>query len=133
MNHFIQKYEENTIGVLSGFDRLVLRGTLRGLAFTAGMMGFLSRMGVLLKDFGAYVQKTSERLKEASCATARRLERPIVYLPSAETRKETVARQIAQRDGIREGLICILTCVEPRWTACRGFPGLRCCGGSPGN
>jgi hypothetical protein len=117
MNHFIQKYEENTIGVLSGFDRLVLRGTLRGLAFTAGMMSFLSRMGVLLKDFGGYVQKTSERLKEASCAAARRLERPIVYLASAETRKENEARQIAQRDGIDEGLICILTCVEP----CRSY------------
>jgi hypothetical protein len=81
------------------------------------MMGFLSRMGVLLKDFGAYVQKTSERLKEASCEAARRLERPIVYLPSAGTRKEDVARQIAERDGIREGLICILTCVEP----CRSY------------
>jgi hypothetical protein len=117
MNHFIQKYEEKTIGVLSGFDRLVLRGTLRGLAFTAGMMSFLSRMGVLLKDFGGYVQKTSERLKAASCEAARRLERPIVYLPSAQTRKEDMARQIAQRDRIREGLICILTCVEP----CRSY------------
>jgi hypothetical protein len=117
MNHFIQKYEENTMGVLSGFDRLVLRGTLRTLAFTAGMMSFLGHMGVLLRDFGAYVQKTSERLKEASCEAARRLERPIVYLASAETRKENEARQIAQRDGIREGLICILTCVEP----CRSY------------
>lgn len=113
MDHFIQKYEGNTIGVLSGFDRLVLRGTLRGLAFTAGMMNFLNRMGVLLKDFGAYVERTSQRLKEASCEAARRLQRPIVYLPSAQTRKEDMARQIAQRDGVREGLICILTCVEP--------------------
>lgn len=78
MEHFIEKYQENTLGVLSGFDRLVLRGTVRSLAFTAGMMSFLSRMGVLLKDFGAYVQKTSERLKEASCEAARRLERPII-------------------------------------------------------
>jgi hypothetical protein len=38
-------------------------------------------------------------------------------LPSADTRKEVVARQIAQADGISEGLICILTCVEP----CRSF------------
>ncbi len=62
-----RSYEGNTIGVLSGLDRLVLRGTLRGLAFTAGMMNFLNGMGVLLKDFGAYVERTSQRLKEASC------------------------------------------------------------------
>lgn len=117
MNHFMQKYEQDTTGVLSGFDRLVLRGTLRALAMTGGMMSFLSRMGILLKDFGGYVHRTSERLKEASCEMARRLERPIQYLPSAATRKEEVARQIAQRDAICEGLICVLTCVEP----CRSY------------
>ena len=73
MNHFMQKYEHDTTGVLSGFDRLVLRGTLRALAMTGGMMSFLSRMGILLKDFGGYVQRTSERLKEDSCEMARRL------------------------------------------------------------
>jgi hypothetical protein len=117
MNQFIVKYQDRTSGVLSGFDRLVLRGTIRMLAVNAGMMGFLSRMGVLLKDFGGYVQRTSERLKAASCEMARRLERPVQYLPSAATRKEIVARQIAKRDGIDEGLICVLTSVEP----CRSY------------
>ena len=113
MEQFMQKYEGQVIGVLSGFDRLVLRGTLRALAVTCGMMDFLGRMGVLLKDFGAYVERTTGRLKEASREAALRLARPIKYLPSSQTRKETLAREIAEADGVREGLIALLTCVEP--------------------
>jgi hypothetical protein len=113
MNQFIQKHQTDTIGTLSGFDRLVLRGTLRTLAYAGGMMGFLSHRGVLLKDFGSYVEQTTERLRKASCAAAQRLGRPVRYLPSAQTRKEDVARQMAAADRIEEGLIGVLTCVEP--------------------
>jgi len=113
MEQFIQKYDKKVMGILTGFDRLVLRGTLRALAVTAGMMDFLMRMGVLLKDFGTYVEATTEQLKAASLETARRLNRPIRYLPSSQMRKETIAREIAEADGVTEGLICVLTCVEP--------------------
>lgn len=113
MEQFIQKYQQDVMGKLSGFDRLMIRGTQRALANVAGMMSYLSYMGVLLKDFGTFVDDTSSRLKRASLAAAQRLDRPIRYLPSSQTRKEKVAREIAARDGIEEGLICILSCVEP--------------------
>ena len=51
MGPFIQRHQDNVTGILSGFDRLVLRGTLRSLAYTAGMMNFLYEIGVLLKEF----------------------------------------------------------------------------------
>jgi hypothetical protein len=98
--HFIQKYEEKVIGKISGFDRLVFRGTLRSLAVASGMSDFLYRTGVLLKDFGQYVQDTSEKLKNASLAFAQQQSRPIKYLSSSSIRKETVAREIVEADGI---------------------------------
>jgi len=113
MERFIQKYHEDVTGVLSGFDRLVIRGTIRSLAVAAGMMHFLSFISMLLKDFGAYAERTTERLKVASLEAARRLDRPIRYLPSSSTRKEAIAHEIAEADGIGEGLVCVLTCVEP--------------------
>ena len=36
MDKFIKQYEKEVIGYLSGFDRLVLRGTLRALAVKNG-------------------------------------------------------------------------------------------------
>ena len=113
MEQFIQHYEKDIIGHLSGFDRLVLRGTLRSLAVKNGMFNYLWHIGVLLKDFGKFVQEKSAQLKAASLAEAERLQRPIVYLRSPQMSKEEVARQIAQRDRIEKGLIAILTAVEP--------------------
>ncbi|MFQ5745246.1 MAG: hypothetical protein ACE5HV_16945, partial [Acidobacteriota bacterium] len=62
----IARHAEKITGVLSGFDRLVLRGTLRPLAYVGGFRSFLMRRGVLLKDFGEFVRRTSDRLKLAS-------------------------------------------------------------------
>jgi len=117
VERFIQRHADKVIGVLSGFDRLVFRGTLRRIAFVDGLMAFLGWKHVLLKHFGAYAHAVSERIKTASCQAARDQGRPIQYLASSRTSKEAIASRIAERDGIRQGLICILTCVEP----CRTF------------
>lgn len=113
MEEFISRHAKAVIGTLCGFDRLVFRGTLRLLAHRGGMMNYLATVRVLLNDFAAHAQAMSERLKEASLALARQSGRPVRYLPSSAINKEEVARQIARTDGIEEGLICVLTAVEP--------------------
>ena len=45
MNEFTAKYGDQIQGVLSGFDRLVFRGSLRQ---------------ILLKDFRAHIQRASK-------------------------------------------------------------------------
>ena len=45
METFIQKYEPQIKGTLSGWDRLVFRGTIRTLAYAFGMASFLQRIG----------------------------------------------------------------------------------------
>lgn len=113
MERFIQKHAASVIGVLSGFDRLVFRASLRRIAYVAGMTLFLNVRRILFKNFGRYVQDTSDRLKEVSFQAARKLNRPVQYLPSSDDDKETVARAIAKRDKVTDGLIALLTCVEP--------------------
>ena len=70
MNRFIRKYSEELQSVLSGFDRIILKGTLRPLSYVAGMMSFLFHREVLLKGFKTYVLEVSKALKEASQAEA---------------------------------------------------------------
>ncbi len=113
MNALIPKNAEHVTGELSGWDRIVFRGYLRMLCFADGMMGHLSRVGVLLKDFGDHAQAMTGRLIEASTAAAREADRPIEYLQSPKIRKDEYARNIALDDDIQDGLICVLTCVEP--------------------
>ncbi|MBZ5676818.1 MAG: bacillithiol biosynthesis cysteine-adding enzyme BshC [Acidobacteriia bacterium] len=52
METFIQQHEKKIIGVLSGFDRLVLTGMLRALAVTSGMMDYLP-LDSQLRNVGA--------------------------------------------------------------------------------
>jgi hypothetical protein len=102
---------------LSGFDRLVFRGTLRQITHAAGMFLFLCYRRILLKEFGEFAQSSTDMLRNASLEAAMRFKRPVLYLSSPKTDKETTARSIASRDGIREGLVCVLEAVEP----CRSF------------
>jgi hypothetical protein len=92
VEEFVAKHAEHVIGTLSGFDRLVFRGTLRLLAHRGGLMTYLSRVHVLLKDFGTHAQGLTEQLKEASTALVRRMARPVRYLASAAANKEEIAR-----------------------------------------
>jgi hypothetical protein len=110
---FLSKHANDVIGVLSGFDRLVFRGTLRMLAHHLGMQRYLWAMQVLLKDFASHAEAVTQQLRKASEAQARNTGRPILYLPSSAISKEDCARAIARQDGIEQGLICILTAVEP--------------------
>jgi hypothetical protein len=112
MKSFIAKHAEKIIGVLSGFDRLVFRGTLRRISFVGGMMDFLWKRKVLLKEFGLFAQEVTDQVKEASCRAAKEKGRPVKYLYSSGIDKEAVAREIQAEDGITEGLIAVLKSVE---------------------
>jgi hypothetical protein len=113
VKRFIAKHADKITGVLSGFDRMVLRGTLRPIAYVEGMKRLLWRQNILLKEFGPYALRLTEQLREASLRQAKQLQRPIVYLHSSHTNKEEVALKIAERDKITKGLIAVLTAVEP--------------------
>jgi hypothetical protein len=105
------------MGVLSGFDRLVFRGTLRGLVLRKfGMTRYLWANRVLLKDFGGHAEALSGEIKQASEALATETGRPVRYLASSAASKEAIAREIAKADRIEHGLICILSAVEPCWS-----------------
>lgn len=116
MDTFIQKHQNAVIGKVSGFDRMVFRGRYRALSHTDGLLNLLGAFGILLKDFGQYVEGVSTKLKASVQRMADANHRPVIYLPSSAVRKDERAHEIASREGITEGLVCVLTCVEPCWT-----------------
>ena len=58
MNEFIAKYNDQISGVITGFDRLVLRGNL-ALNHEAGMKGYLWASGVAWKDYASTWEKSA--------------------------------------------------------------------------
>lgn len=117
MKSFLQRFAASIHGVLSGFDRVRFRGTQRLLANLGGLRRYLALHHVLLKDFKDFALEATDRIKRAVTAQAQTLGRPVVYVNGGHIRKEDVARQLAQQHHVEEGLIGILSAVEP----CRSF------------
>jgi hypothetical protein len=82
------------------------------LANLTGMNNFLSYTHHKLKDFGDYAHQVSRQVRSASLEMAESTGRPVVPLDSPRINKEQVALEIAKRDGIKEGLIAVVTAVE---------------------
>src|ERR1700722_3889990 len=110
MPSFLQRFAPRIHGVLHGFDRLRFRGTLRPLAFSRGMSGFLFALGVSFKDFPSYVERTTQQVRQATFELAKATGRPLE--PFCGSDKEAHARALAQRDRITTGLIGIFSATE---------------------
>lgn len=113
MRSFLTRHERDVKGVLSGLDRIRFRGTIRWLSSCDGMMSFLGTIRVLLKDFKDWSMALTDSIKRCTAQIAETAGRQVIYLHSSEVRKEHFALNIAAATGISEGLICVLTCVEP--------------------
>jgi hypothetical protein len=117
MERFLERHQRRVSGVLTGFDRILFRGTLRSISYLDGLQGFLKYHGILYKDFGRVAQDLSQSLKGRAMGIVERSGRPYIYLESASQSKELIAQDIARRDRVTGGLICVLGCVEP----CQSF------------
>jgi hypothetical protein len=66
MNEFVQRHAGSVIGVLSGFDRVLFRGTLMRLCNGGGLFDLMRKTGHALKEFGAFCESVTQEVKAAS-------------------------------------------------------------------
>lgn len=110
MKRFVSKHTGNITGIIECFDRVVFKGYLP-ISADSSMEAFLSHRRLLIKDFKRFVLLQSEKLRDHARRLAEKTGRPVIHL-SGPQRKEDKVREIAARDGVTGGLVCILTAVE---------------------
>jgi hypothetical protein len=110
---FVKQHRANVTGVISGWDRLRLQGSLRALYVPEIMEEYLWRAGVLWKDFKGHVTEVTAHVREAAQTVAAEAGRPVQYVRSGQIRKEALVEEIRQRDRITQGLVTVLSAVEP--------------------
>jgi hypothetical protein len=106
------RFADDILGVVATFDRLIFKGHLNRLYPDGAVKRWLADQAALLKDLGRFAQRTTERITRHAEALAARHRRLFVYLQSVHTSKEAPAKESAERDGVREGLICVLCTLE---------------------
>jgi hypothetical protein len=113
MERFLDRHKDDILGNLSGYDRILFRGTLRSISYVTGMEIFVSSQRVPFKDYPAYAEKLTADVVEHAKQYAKRAQRPYIHVKSPNKSKEELVRDLLEENPVTEGLICVLGCVEP--------------------
>lgn len=112
---FLKKHAAKIKGVLSCFDRVIFRGYLP-ICHPRGLAGWMHNRGVPAHQFKKFAPAIADRLVDHAKAMAAQAGRLYEFHPKRQE-KEELARQIAGREQITEGLVCVFSCLE----TCRTF------------
>jgi hypothetical protein len=117
MSTFEDLHRDRITGSLAMFDRMIFKGHISALYKRDGARCFLWSQGVALKDFAPWVKATTERVAENARRIARDAGRPVISFDQVKVRnrtqhKDELARSIAERDGVTEGVVCLISAVE---------------------
>jgi len=131
MKKLLARFGKAVKGVLTGFDRIVFKGTILPLAYPQGAMNFLRWRGVLNRDYKQWMEAQTDALISSVEQHAReQCGEPIKHLNTWRVDKEKEARQRQQDTGIGTGLIGVWSCQEScrsyraNYSAEKGYPQL---------
>jgi len=109
---FSTKYSKDIFGVLSGFDRLIIRGQILHLYPDNNFYYFLKQESVMLKDWNTYAGKITKSIKENIDNYIKENNCQVINVNSPKTSKEGLAKSIIEQEDIQEGLVCAIKSVE---------------------
>src|SRR4030095_4340248 len=98
MKRFLTRHKDRIVGTITGFDRVLFRGTLRSISYPEGFEIFLSSQRVLLKNFTGFARQLAVEISEHAQNFAAQRGRPYKYLNSPSSAKEQLAREIIEQD-----------------------------------
>src|ERR1700681_1722874 len=116
MHSFPQRFSCIVLGMLSGFDRLVFRGRLRRLYQPEGMNHYCNANHVFRKEFKEHAASVTAQVMRASLIEEAKRCGRYRYLNSSHTDKDKIARALADKHRVNEGLVCVLQALETCWT-----------------
>jgi len=115
MKDFVETHQTKIKGVLSCFDRMLFRGYLP-LQCGSQMASFLNQQSIPFRNLKDFLTEHSLMLKSHAMKMAQEAGRPYEYLRN-KIPMERKAKELADKDGIEKGLVCVFSILEP----CRTF------------
>lgn len=117
MHRFVAKFQDVIKGVITGFDRIVFKGSILPLAHAAGAMSFCMAHGIRNKDFKRWaIEQTRQVVQSAERYAREHGGRGIQPIFSSKVRKEEIAHRRQQEMGITSGLIGVWSATESCWS-----------------
>ena len=110
---FSTTFKNSIYGILHGFDRIIIKGHIPHFYHGNNFYYFLDQEGIKLKDFKDYVIKVTTSIKDHLESIVTESGCYKEYLRKPDVSKEDIAKRVMGEKGIKEGLICALSVVEP--------------------
>jgi hypothetical protein len=111
-NAFLTKYTSRIAFTLDCFDRVIFKGHVRRFCFRAGVRDFVDySLRIPRIDFMPWAKVQSQRIVDRAHAIAAEENRPYIFLRGAR-RKDELVDGVLRENPVREGLVCVLGCVE---------------------
>ncbi len=110
MELLTKRYAEKITGILSCYDRIVVKGTLPTVCYPEGMTRHLFEKDIRVFDYPKFAEPFREKIKMTAeqLAVANGLD--IEFIKSHKARKEDIVKK--HFDGKKQGLIYILSAME---------------------
>jgi hypothetical protein len=109
----LKRYEQDIVGVLGCFDRVVVTGTLTEVAYPDALAGVLHREGIRCFDLGQFAEPLRLRIRDNALAQAQAAGIEVQYLAKSKgVRKEALIEAVLAQRGRQPGLVHILSVME---------------------
>lgn len=110
--HILTDYASNIKGMISYFDRIIVKGYNRQLCNSKQFGYFLGAQKILYKDYPTYAQEKTEELCKHIENIAAEQNRPSMFLRSSKVSKEETALKLLNESPVDSGLVCLISTVE---------------------
>lgn len=110
MELLTKRYEDKISGVISCYDRIVLKGTLPTVCYAKGMTGYLFGKNIQVFDYTKFADPLREKIRANAEQLASSNNISIEFVRSSSARKEDIVRK--RFDGKKTGLVHILSAME---------------------
>jgi len=71
MGQFLQRHADAIVGVLSGFDRVLFRGSMLSISYARGLDLRLAHLGIRYDRFGEFVEGISRKSSSTPSSSPR--------------------------------------------------------------
>jgi hypothetical protein len=112
MADLVQRYADRILGVLSCYDRVIVRGRVAEIDYAQGMAVYLRAHGVYLFDFAKFVAPLHDEIRGNAERLAAEHGIEVQFIRHHEERKEAIVSKIVEQRGDAPGLVAILSALE---------------------
>ena len=112
-----ERFKDNIHGILSCYDRIVIKGTIPQLCYAKGMTSYLYSKGIRIFDYPRFAEPYRDDIRANAAKLASENDIEIEFIRKSHIRKEDIVASKLKERGWQPGLVAILSAME----GCPGY------------